>query len=123
VSRSGIVGVSAKDARIGSETRNVDNFVAKKAPDFNTFQQATAQRPQEVQSKASRIHTFLYLQQALKSGSGPNGRRFESSRPDETAVSDSFRNGLFGLRAIYLFKPVSLNRIWCLRRILTLGHH
>jgi len=40
---------------------NVDDFVAVKAPDFNTFQQALSCGVQKVQSKASKIHTFLHL--------------------------------------------------------------
>jgi hypothetical protein len=44
-------------------------------------------------------HVFYRLQQALKSGSGPRGRRFESSRPDFTARWEIFRTGLFAFHS------------------------
>jgi hypothetical protein len=53
-----MVGVSATDARTGSETRNVDDFVAMKASDFNTFQQALPPGAQTILFKASKTHTF-----------------------------------------------------------------
>jgi hypothetical protein len=60
----------------------VDDFVSVKASDFNKTQQLSTSGSQQVQYQSVINNKFQQIY-GLESGSGPGGRRFKSSLPDQ----------------------------------------
>jgi hypothetical protein len=63
--------------------KNVDDFVAAKAHNLNKDQQVLAASRKRFNIYQSRPTKFYEFQQVPASGSGPGGRRFKSSLPDQ----------------------------------------
>ena len=78
---------SSINIRLLFALRNVDDFVAANAHDFNKGQQDLAlghKRFNINRLGSTKVHRF---QQCLESGSGPGGRRFKSSLPDQSFLA------------------------------------
>jgi hypothetical protein len=60
----------------------VDDFVVVKALSFNKVQQSSTSGRKRFINNHFETTEFSRVQQGVKSGSGPGGRRFKSSRPD-----------------------------------------
>jgi hypothetical protein len=65
-------------------SRIVDDFVAARAHDFNKVQQGLTPSRKRFNMNRLQSTEFHRFQQRLESGSGPGGRRFKSSLPDQS---------------------------------------
>ena len=64
--------------------KNVDDFVAARAHDFNKDQQVFCCERKRFNINQLKTTKFHKLQNHVESGSGPGGRRFKSSLPDHS---------------------------------------
>ena len=73
----------------------VGDFEAVKAPGFNRGQQLSSTAAQRIPQQSLGFAEFNSVQQGLESGSGPGGRRFKSSFPDQSFHDDTslFKKG------------------------------
>jgi hypothetical protein len=78
---------SSINIRLSFAFKDVDNFVAARAHDFNKDQQALAASGKRFNINQLQSTKFYRFQQCVESGSGPGGRRFKSSLPDHLLQS------------------------------------
>ena len=61
----------------------VDDFVTVRASTFNANQQLSTRSVQQIQYQSIKNYRFQQISITAESGSGPGGRRFKSSLPDQ----------------------------------------